>query len=303
MPEADPDRLVRARASLEGLSVADALGNRFFGEPERVERLIALRALPAAPWRYSDDTEMALSIVTVLARHGEIDPHALAGSFAARYDPTRGYGPAMHDLLAQYRAGVSWRLAAPRLFGGQGSWGNGAAMRAGPLGAYFADDPDRVPEQAGRSAVVTHTHPEAAAGAIAVALAAAWAARLGAAGKRPTIPDFLDRVQAGVPHSDVRAGLRRARGLRPDAPVAEAVALLGNGRDISAPDTVPFALYCAARYLDDYEEALWYALSGLGDRDTTGAIAGSVVAAYTGAEGIPAEWRASREPLPAWAFD
>src|SRR5262245_41447288 len=112
----DPERLARARVSLEGLSVGDALGNRFFSEPETVARLIALRALPAGPWRYSDDTEMALSIVAVLARHGEIEPHALAGSFGEHFDPTRAYGGAMYDLLPQYRAGVSWRVAAPRLF-------------------------------------------------------------------------------------------------------------------------------------------------------------------------------------------
>jgi ADP-ribosylglycohydrolase len=34
--------------------------------------------------------------------------------------------------------------------------------------------------------------------------------------------------------------------------------------------------------------------------DTTAAIAGGVVAAYTGASRIPAEWPAAREPLPDW---
>ena len=42
--------------------------------------------------------------------------------------------------------------------------------------------------------------------------------------------------------------------------------------------------------------------SGLGDRDTTCAIAGGVAACYTGITGIPATWRAAREPLPGWAI-
>src|SRR5262245_63984537 len=71
---------------------------------------------------------------------------------------------------------------------------------------------------------------------------------------------------------------------------------------LTAPGTVPFALWCAAQHLDDYEEALWLTVSGLGDRDTTCAIAGGIVACCTGAEGIPAAWRAAREPLPEWAF-
>jgi ADP-ribosylglycohydrolase len=64
---------------------------------------------------------------------------------------------------------------------------------------------------------------------------------------------------------------------------------------VSAPDTVPFALWCAARHLDDYVEAMWQTVSGLGDRDTTCAIVGGIVAA-AGA-GVPSDWRASREPF------
>jgi ADP-ribosylglycohydrolase len=69
---------------------------------------------------------------------------------------------------------------------------------------------------------------------------------------------------------------------------------------VSAQDTVPFCLWCAAKHLDNYEEALWATVSGLGDRDTTCAIVGGIVACYTGAEGIPSNWLAAREPLPDW---
>ena len=40
------------------LSVGDAFGERSFFPPN-VENLIAHRALPGPPWRYTDDTEMA----------------------------------------------------------------------------------------------------------------------------------------------------------------------------------------------------------------------------------------------------
>src|ERR1700751_2066446 len=55
------------------------------------------------------------------------------------------------------------REEAQALFGGQGSFGNGSAMRVATLRAYFADDLDMVVEQAERSAVTTHCHPEAVA--------------------------------------------------------------------------------------------------------------------------------------------
>ncbi|NTV64835.1 MAG: hypothetical protein HGA65_15095 [Oscillochloris sp.] len=59
----NPDiRLNRARVALEGLSVGDAFGERFFVNPDIVSNLISQRALPASPWAYTDDTEMARKI-------------------------------------------------------------------------------------------------------------------------------------------------------------------------------------------------------------------------------------------------
>ena len=155
------DRMARARLSLDGLSVGDALGERFFYKSD-VEGLIARRALPRAPWRYTDDTVMALSIVEILARLGRIEHDTLANRFAERYetDPGRGYGPTAMEILEEIGRGMPWEIASPRAFNGTGSMGNGGAMRAGPVGAYFADDFSAVVENARASAVVTHAHPE-----------------------------------------------------------------------------------------------------------------------------------------------
>jgi ADP-ribosylglycohydrolase len=104
--------LERALCSLEGLSVGDAFGERFFVHPDTVDRLIAARALPAPPWRFTADTQMALSIVAVLRRHGRIDQDHLAQHFAAHYDPLRGYGPA---ITGSSRASVSASRGRPLL--------------------------------------------------------------------------------------------------------------------------------------------------------------------------------------------
>jgi len=300
MDETAQQPLARALLSLEGLSVGDAFGERFFTHPATLHLLIGERAIPAAPWRYTDDTQMALSIVEILRRHGEIDQNALAKSFGRHYDLTRGYGPAMHRLLPQIRSRISWRKAARGLFGGQGSFGNGSAMRVAPLGAYFAGETDAVVEHARRSAEVTHAHPEGKAGAIAVALAAARACSMRAAQISPAPEDFLDAVLERVPESEVQRGILKARGLPAGTAAVGAASMLGNGDLVSAQDTVPFALWCAAHHLDNYEEALWATVSGLGDRDTNCAIVGGIVVCYTGVESIPAEWRASREPLADW---
>lgn len=300
------DPLTRARCSLEGLSVGDAFGETFFIHPELVDGLIAERALATRTWNYTDDTMMAMSIFSVLRQQGHIDQALLARSFAERYDRTRGYGPSMHRLLWEIKCGEDWAERAQSLFGGQGSFGNGSAMRVAPLGAFFAGDIDAVVEQAIRASVITHTHDEAIAGAIAVAVAAAQAFGLrqgaAAAGQAPGRSEFLDLILPHVPESEVRSKIRQARDMASNASVQFAVSVLGNGVKVSAQDTVPFALWCAGEQLANYEEALWLTVSGLGDRDTTCAIVGGIVASYTGIEGIPRAWIDTREQLPDWPF-
>jgi ADP-ribosylglycohydrolase len=297
------ERLRRARCALEGLSVGDAFGGPYeMVSQKTIERRAKVRWLPEAPWRFTDDTNMALSIYVILRQRGEIDQDALAQSFAENYERGRGYGPGARHILRQIRHGQPWRKAAQSVFAGTGSYGNGAAMRVAPVGAYFADDLNAMAEQARRSAEVTHIHPEGIAGAIAVAAATAWAWRL-RGGPAPARADFINYVLPSIPESDVRKGVICARDLPPDTPVEAAVQALGNGSRVSCQDTVPFVLWCAGERLGHYEEAIWLTASGGGDVDTTCAMVGGTVAMYTGEMGIPAGWVSCREPLPAWAVE
>ncbi len=245
-------RLERALASLRGLAVGDALGSQFF-VPVNYP-LLKRRELPAGPWQWTDDTEMACSVVAVLAAHHRIDQDALARSFAEHHDFDRGYGPAVNRLLRLVREGEDWRRLAAGLFNGQGSWGNGAAMRIAPLGAWYADDPEQATHQAEISAYTTHQHREAVVGAMAVAAAAAM---VGSPDGPPAPEALLDGVIALVPKSAVGQGLRRARDMLDYGDAATVAAVLGCGRRTTAHDTVPFALWSAARSLGDYASAFW----------------------------------------------
>lgn len=297
LPSDHDVRLNRARLALEGLSVGDAFGERFFRMPLAVEPMIESRALPKPPWRYTDDTEMALSVFEVLKTYGSIDQDELVALFSRRYDPTRGYGATAGRILYEIGRGGSWRLLSKTAFGGQGSWGNGGAMRVAPLGAYFADDRSRLLEEARRSAEVTHAHEDGQAGAIATALAAALACRDQPQGLQ-TVADVLRLIAESTPASQTRDGLYRAAELPLDASTRLAASVLGTGNQVSSADTVPFALWCAFRFRESYEEALWETVSGLGDRDTTCAIVGGIVSLKCGHGGIPSEWLSAREALP-----
>jgi len=292
-------RLASAHLSLLGLSIGDAFGQLFFTNPDPPELLIERRLLPRSSWRYTDDTEMAISILQVLEQQGRIDQDMLASRFANRYRcaPRRGYGGTATWILRAISLGEPWQTVAGSVFDGQGSMGNGGAMRAAPLGAFFADDIETVIDQARLSAEVTHAHPEGQAGAIAVALAAAWAWNHSGEEGPGRDGSLLEFVHDQTPDGATRAGIAAALSLSENASIAQAVSTLGNGARLTSSDTVPFALWCVARHLDSYEEALWTTVSGLGDRDTTCAIVGGIVVLATGAAAIPPDWFAAREPV------
>jgi len=267
--------------------------------PQTALRRLAENNLPAGPWFHTDDTEMAISIAAALGSHGHVHQDALAKRFARRFErePERGYGRMTRIQMRQVLGGAKWRETAAAAFGGQGSMGNGGAMRVAPLGAYFADDLDRCAQEAHASAVVTHTHPEGAAGAIAVAVAAAVAWQLRDAPRPERVGEVFDAVLRLTPESQVRRKLRTALTMPGEVPAATAARVLGNGSEVTAPDTVPFCIWMAAHHLDAFAVALGKTIGVGGDCDTNAAIVGGIVSLSAGRESIPADWLQAREPV------
>lgn len=237
---------------------------------------------------------MAISIFEELRERGIIDPAALAERFSRRYikDPARGYGRGAHKVLSEIADGVPYDSAARMLFDGQGSQGNGGGMRSAPVGAFFAGDLKAVVEHAANSAAPTHAHSEGVAGAVAVAVAAAVVFD----GERDP-KKLLETVVAHTPAGPTRDAVRRAIPMLKSESITVA-AELGNGSNVLAADTVPFAVWCAAVHLNDYVSALWACGDVGGDIDTTSAMVGGIVVGAVGLEGIPPAYRAAREPLP-----
>ncbi|MFE3193621.1 ADP-ribosylglycohydrolase family protein [Nocardia sp. NPDC059240] len=291
--------------SLDGLSVGDVVGAEF---PVLRRDLSELRdgPLPAGRWEWTDDTEMACGVVDELLGYGAIEPDRLVAGFAAHIDTRRDYGFMTVDSLGRIGRGAPWREVAAAAFGGQGSCGNGAAMRVAPLGAFYADDPETAVTQAIRSAEVTHSHPEGIIGAVAVAVAAATAGQARLAGIRPTPEQFLTTVLDRLDDGDTTRRIARARALL-GAPYEQVATELGTGIQVTAQDTVPFTLWVAANHLANYRSAVATCVAAGGDTDTTSAIVGGIVATHTGIAnhtggpgGLPDTWLSAREPLPAW---
>lgn len=302
VPPDHSERIARARLALEGTWLGDSFGQRFFF-PHAFPSSPSRRALPSSPWHFTDDTVMTIGVVDVLNRFGFIHQDALAEQFAHRFllDPARGYGAGAQAILSEIGQGTEWTKAASAAFGGTGSMGNGGAMRAAPIGAYFADDLTQVIEQADLSAQVTHSHIEGRCGAIAVAVAAALAHRRDFSTSEP-FTKLLNVVSESLPESEVRRGVIAAMRLGRSSTTATAASELGCGHKVLAQDTVPFCLWVAARYRDDLKEALWQAASIGGDRDTTAAIVGGILSLWGGRSSLPSDWTTHCEPLPGDAL-
>jgi poly(ADP-ribose) glycohydrolase ARH3 len=273
----------RFLGSLLGQAVGDGVGAPFEGMPGdlvlqqfgRASEIVAKP--PVETLYYTDDTQMAVVLAEVLCEGGTAgDEEGLIQAFAAAYDPKRGYGPGARKLLEAVRFGEDWRAVAANVFPG-GSYGNGGAMRAGPVGLFFHEDLDRVWEEAGKSAVVTHRHPLGVEGAQLLATAVAIAAR-GEAGD-------ADRLWGGLYD---RATLDEYQWLLRTASrltARDGLGLLESG--MAAHRSVVTSITCFAIAPDSYVTALGRALALGGDTDTLMAMTGAISGAHLGSAGVP----------------
>lgn len=284
------ERLRYAKRALDGVALGDCFGQSFFMADEIARQRIKKREISNNPWYFTDDTVMAIGIYRILEKYGEIDQDALARAFAENYalDWHRGYGGTAHSILRSIGEGQDWRDVASGAFDGMGSMGNGAAMRVAPVGAYFADDLDKVLYHARASAEVTHAHMEGIVGAMAAAVASALLLNKKQGSYLGEGAVFLRDVADKLPDSDIKYKILSAASVPKESSIDFVVSVLGNGIRLTAQDTVPLCLWCAAYFYTSLEEALWMAVSALGDRDTICAIVGGMVSLY--ADELPQQW-------------
>lgn len=286
-------RLQLAQKSLLGNSIGDAFGESFFGPEDAVYNAIHFREIPATAWEFTDDTVMAIAIYKSLEKFDEINQGVIAKDFAKNYhlDFRRGYGPAMHRTMRTIEEGNYWKEVSHAAFNGMGSMGNGGAMRAGLIGAYFYDDLSKVKEQAFLSSEITHANEEGCVGAMAVALATAINTKLHLNNQELDPNEFIKQVASELPDCDTTSKIKKALTVLPNYDIRTVVSILGNGVKMIAQDTVPISIWIAAHHQTDFKEAIWRAVSALGDRDTICAIVGAITIMNTKDENVPEDWK------------
>ncbi len=244
--------------------------------------------------QYTDDSQLARELLLGLTEHGQLD----VADYAARI--TRlfmsgevvGAGKATAEVARRLASGVApdeAGIAAP-------SAGNGSAMRAAPIGLWYADDPSALIAAAREQSRITHQDVRCAAGAVAVAGAVALSLR-----GRPIVTEpFLAELSEWVRCIDQTVAFDVYQisswvTLSPDAAVTfMARAGLCPGFDgewagISGyvVPSVLWSLYSFLRSPDDFVQTIETAVAVGGDVDTTAAMAGAMSGAYLSVSALP----------------
>ncbi|HPQ27871.1 MAG TPA: ADP-ribosylglycohydrolase family protein [Desulfobacteraceae bacterium] len=194
--------------------------------------------------RFTDDSVLTIAVAKAVLE--EDDYRKWIRDIGRRY-PGAGYGGSFSGWLQSSNPGP------------YNSWGNGAAMRVSPIGFAF-DSSEEVLEEAARTAVISHNHPEGVKGAQATALAVFMARTT--QDKSIIRKEICDQFNYNLN--------RTVEDIRPSYSF-----------DVSCQGSVPEAIIA---FLDSesYEDAVRNAVSLGGDSDTLACISGGIAQAYYG---------------------
>lgn len=291
--------LERYLGTLWGGALGDALGAPLEGSGPDYARLDHPLALPLGD--VTDDTDLTVCVGETLIAQGFFDPDDFSQRLVAWLPSGRGIGKATRKAGLRLTSGVPWYHA------GELSAGNGAAMRASPIGLRWPHDLERLRHEAVLSALPTHTDPAAVAGAVAVAAGVAFLIiRSGSLDPGA----FLSHIEDATRGLESRA-LRKVR--RPSgwttlssrihevaglvaATPERALSALGCGGFVL--ESVPAALYAFLHSPDDPVTVLATAICGGRDADTVASMAGTFVGAHLGSVALPEVWLAQLKARP-----
>ena len=170
------------------------------------------------------------------------------------------------------------------------SFGNGSAMRVSPV-AWLFDDLSQVLEEAEKTALPTHNHPEGIKGAKAVAHAI-WYFRKSKFSEESK--DSENEETKGLKNENAKASKDEYETIQGFMSIARSyyedfdTRVYPKGKfDETCMEAVPLSFYLLSQ-ASSFEDAIRLAISHGGDSDTIGAIVGSIAEARFG---IPQEMK------------
>lgn len=138
--------LHKFRGTLVGALVGDCLGSHYEGVPyilpwrEVTDYTLTKIKDKKEPIPYTDDTAMTRAICKSLTEQKKYDNRSMAQEFVEEFfrEPHRGYGAAVGTVFKRLQDENPEDITLPARcqFDGQGSYGNGAAMRISPVALF-----------------------------------------------------------------------------------------------------------------------------------------------------------------------
>jgi ADP-ribosylglycohydrolase len=175
------------------------------------------------------------------------------------------------------------------------SKGCGGVMRVAPIALYYHGVlPQReIDLLAARAAAITHGHP---LGYIPAAMLVHMICRvLDGATLGEAVRAAMQRVPALFPeaaaHAEVQLALLEEAVSLAEGEYDDLDAIRSLGEGWVAEETLAIAVYCALKHQGDFEKCLIAAVNHSGDSDSTGAVAGNLLGAVVGLDGIPRHLR------------
>jgi len=244
--------------------------------------------------QYTDDSQLARELLISLVECNGFIPEDYAYKIAILFGEDKIVGRGLATNTAAYRliAGTDWTesgVAPP-------SAGNGAAMRAAPIGLFYCDSIDLLIKHAHEQGFITHHDPRCSAGSVAIAGAVALALQA----ESINVSNFTNSLSAWVQHyheefADNIKFLEQWILLDP-LQALEKIKDLGKTDSHAnfwpgiSPFVIPsviWSLYCFLKYPDSYYDAITTSIAVGGDVDTTAAMTGAISGAYLGVDALP----------------
>jgi ADP-ribosylglycohydrolase len=152
-------------------------------------------------------------------------------------------------------------------------------MRCAPVAMRWRGDRTKLQEETERSARVTHHDPRCSWSAYAVNIAIAETLN----GRVPSIAGVADALEGTDVGPHTLEAVRSVSGR-----TLERLALDGRTTGFTLK-AMQVGMWCL-EHCQDFEESMLMVVHAGGDTDTNGAVAGAVLGALHGAEGIPDRW-------------
>lgn len=238
---------------------------------------------------YTDDTQMAEAVLRSLVSAGaagdDLDGtmRRMARAFVEwHHHPQGGHRAPGNACLAGCQAldrGEPWSTA-----GGARAGGCGSVMRAFPFGLVFVDDLPHAESWSVDHSRLTHRDPIALAACAAMAVGTALAVR-------GDTPDEVAAamIAAAAPHDATTSEMIARAADEARGGVLPTVAL-DRLRGWAAHEAIAAGLYVFLRHPDDARAAILEGANTPGDSDSIATIAGALVGARVGVQGLPADW-------------